>query len=1196
MASDLKPSDFVHLHTHTHHSLLDGLSKIEPLIDRVKELGMEAVAITDHGTMSGAIEFYKAAKSRGIKPIIGMEAYVANRGHQDKDPASDRERYHLILLAMNFTGYQNLMRLSTIASIDGFYYKPRIDRELLVKYNEGLIATSACLGSEIGEHLRAGREKDAIEAAKWYAETFHGRFYLEFQDHDWKEQLDYHEKLLSLAHKLSLPCIVTADSHYLLPQDQEAHEVLLCVQTGSSLSETDRFSLKETPLYLKDPHEIIDSWGVDHPDFITNTKGIADQCNLEIPLGEMLLPTFPVREDQSTTDILMEKTYRGLVWRYKAKTRAEVSRLSVESCQKLLPSDVLERAEYELGVIYNMGFDSYFLIVSDFIQWGKDKGIVFGPGRGSTAGSIVAYALNITDLDPLKYDLLFERFLNPDRISMPDADIDIQDNRRDEVIEYVADKYGHERVAHIVTFGTMAARNAIRDVARVLDLPYGDADRMAKMIPPPVQGRHTPLKKHLEEVPELASEYAVNEASRRVIDLAVKLEGTIRSHGVHAAGIVIAPDDIVNFAPLEMAQKGVVATQYSMNPIEDIGLVKIDFLGLSNLTVIKNALRIIRKVYDQDIDINSLPLDDQQTFDLFQKGDTTGVFQFESAGMKRYLKSLKPNVFDDITAMGALYRPGPMQWIDDFIARKHGQRKIEYLHTSMEPALKSTYGVIVYQEQVMQISKDLCGFTGGQADTLRKGIGKKIPEVLAKMKTDFIEGGIKTSGAERGLMEKLWRQLEDFAAYCFNKSHAACYAMISYWTAYLKAHYPAAFMAALLTSDYDNTDRLTIEITECRNMGIEVMPPDINESFHEFAIVPNTNSIRYGLDAIKNVGVGAIEMIIAERDKSGHFQSVADFVERVGGRVINKKIMESLIKSGAFDSLEPNRQTLLLNLDNLLAYASRLQKDADSTQADLFGGSIESSVKPVLQWEESTSEVPARDKLAWERELLGVYLSAHPLQDYRTYLEAHTTPISSIKSSNDGKRVAIGGMVTTVREITTKTGGRMAFVGLVDTTGELELIVFPGIYSDKKELLQPDQALLVEGKISTKDREGRSTEEIKILVESVEALTSDLANSAKTNEPKKQKAEPVFSKSEPVVESKPADKGTLYIRIHDPDNHALLKSMKQAVSKHPGSTPVVVVLDGQTRQAIKLPFGISSSDEALSDLRDVLPIKDVVLQ
>ena len=736
---DLKPADFVHLHTHTQYSLLDGLTKVPALVERVKELGMDSVAVTDHGTLSGAVEFFKQAKNNGVKPIIGMEAYVAPRAYSDKDPTRDRQYFHLTMLAMNDVGYQNLMHLSSIANLEGYYYRPRIDRDLIKKYNQGIIVLSGCMGSELSDTLRQGSYEKAKDIAAWYKQIFGDRYYIEILDHGhishpsaWAEQQKVNDQLLKLAQQLKIPAVVTCDAHYLTNEDQEAHEILLCIQTGAYLDDQDRFSLADFELFVTDPKEIIGRWQAKHPELISSSRVIADRCNLDIKLGEILIPKFPTPEGETEKSLLEKQVWQGLAWRYSGASRDKASKLSVAKAKKLLKREVIKRAEFELGVVNKMEFNGYFLIVADFINWGKDRQIVFGPGRGSAASSIMAYSLRITEIDPLEYDLLFERFLNPDRISMPDMDIDIQDNRRDEVIDYCIDKYGRDRVANIVTFGRMAARNSVRDVARVLQVPYAEADRLAKMIPPPIQGRHTPLSQHLQKVPELTAEYASNPQAARVFDLAMKLEGTIRSHGVHAAGVVIAPDNIVKFVPLEMAQKGVIATQYSMYPVEDLGLLKIDFLGLSNLTIIKNTLRIVKKVYGQDIDITQIPLDDKKTYKLLQAGETTGVFQLESDGMRRYLKQLKPTVFEDIIAMVALYRPGPMQWIDDFIARKHGQRKIEYLHPVMRQALENTYGVIVYQEQVMQISKDMCGFSGGQADTLRKSS-------LAQLATATIE-------------------------------------------------------------------------------------------------------------------------------------------------------------------------------------------------------------------------------------------------------------------------------------------------------------------------------------------------------------------------------------------------------------------------------------------------------------------------
>ncbi|HEX5394913.1 MAG TPA: DNA polymerase III subunit alpha, partial [Candidatus Saccharimonadales bacterium] len=790
----------------------------------------------------------------------------------------------------------------------------------------------------------------------------------------------------------------------------------------------------------------------------------------------------------------------------------------------------------------------------------------------------------ITEIDPLKYDLLFERFLNPDRISMPDMDIDIQDNRRDEVINYCIEKYGRGRVANIVTFGQMAARNSVRDVARVLRVPYSEADRLAKMIPPPVQGRHTSLSMHLKQVPELKKEYASNERSRQVFDLAIRLEGTIRSHGVHAAGVVIAPDDIIGFVPLEVAQNGAIATQYSMWPIEDLGLLKMDFLGLSNLTIIKNALRIVKKVHGKTIDIGNIPLDDKKTYDLLQAGETTGVFQLESAGMKRHLKQLKPTIFEDIIAMVALYRPGPMQWIDDFIARKHGKRQIEYLHPVMKSALENTYGVIVYQEQVMQISKEMCGFSGGQADTLRKAIGKKNPVTMAKLKKDFIEGAIKTVGADRKLMERFWVQLEEFAAYCFNKVHSACYALIAYQTAYLKAHYPAEYMAALMTSDYDNIDRLAIEITECKHMGIEVLPPDINQSFHEFGVVPGKREIRFGLDAIKNVGHGAVEEILRAREElGGRFESIEDFCKNVDARIVNRKALESLIKSGAFDSLG-DRSRLLNNVENILSLSQRLQKESLSGQVDLFGGGG-SETKLQMRWDEESVPYTQNIQLTWERELLGLYLSRHPLEDYQDVLREKATPIGGLKAEMDGRTVKVGGSITAVREITTKNGSKMAFVKLADLTGEIEMIIFPKLYESNAELWARDTVVLAKGRFTTRDRDNSATDEWKIIVEEARQLAqAEIPKQGENNKPA-------------GGANSDVSKQRLFIRLENSSDQPLLMSLKDKLDFFRGDTEVVIVTgEAAGKQAIKLPQSINVSEESLRELAAIFGPTNIVIK
>lgn len=1220
MGVQLKPSDYVHLHNHTHHSLLDGLTKIPDLVNKVKEMGMEAVAITDHGTMSGAIEFYKAAIEVGIKPIIGLEFYVASRSRHDRDPSKDKARYHLTVLAMNNKGYQNLMQLSSIANLEGMYYKPRIDREILEKYNEGLIVLSGCAGGEVSENISSGNYEEAKKIALWYKNLFGDRYYLEMQDHGhpnnrnkWAVQEKINNALSKMSEELDIPLIVSNDGHYLLHEDQDAHEILLCVGTGAYLSDEKRMSFKDFDLHVTDPNEIIAHWGKSHPQAITNTKLIADRCNVTLELGGILIPRFPTPNGQSEKDFLENLVYRGLAWRYGGLTRGQTVDLTITEAKKHIPEVMLQRAEYELGVVEGMGFNGYFLIVQDFINWGKDQGIIFGPGRGSAAGSILSYALRITELDPLKYNLLFERFLNPDRISMPDVDIDIQDTRRDEVIAYCSNKYGAARVANIVTFGKMAARAAVRDVARVLQVPYAEANRLSKMIPPPAQGRHISLKTSVNDDADLKREYETNPTAKKIFDFAFRLEGTIRSHGVHAAGVVIAPDDIVKFIPLEMAQKGVVTTQYSMGPVEDLGLLKMDFLGLSNLTTINNTLRIVKKVLGVKINLNELPLDDVSAYELLQRGDTTGVFQFESAGMKRYLRELKPSAFNDIIAMVALYRPGPMQFIGSFIKRKHGQEAITFLHPKFENALKETYGILVYQEQFMQISKDFAGFTGGQADTLRKAVGKKKIDLMRKVKIDFVEGAVKHSGADPKLAEKFWAQLEEFANYCFNKSHAACYGLISYWTAYLKAHYPEAFMAALMTSDQNDIDRLAIEINECKHMGIKVLPPDINEGFVEFAIVPGKKEIRFGMAAVKGVGVGAVEEILRAR-KEGKFSSVEDFAKRVATGRFNKKAWESLIKSGGFDSLG-DRSDLLFNLETIQAFATKLQKETISGQIDLFGGlNSTANIQPTMTLQTAPVKYTDRERLTWERELMGLYVSAHPLDNYDTYFEEQTIPLSQMKPDVDGKKATIGGLISTVRTIVTKSGSKMAFVGLEDKTGEGEIIVFPNLYEQIGAKLVQDAVIRATGKISARDRDGNLGTEAKMIADEIQFVTDQELNGyesigRKMDKPKisaKVKAMRVTSKA-PVKKSNNVDKPViiplakdsvkkLYVHIQNPDDHSSLQALKQICSEYPGLFDIILVLGADKKSAVKLPFKIDSSNSLIDELVKILGKDSVVLK
>ena len=1240
---ELVPSDFVHLHTHTYHSLLDGLTKIDDLVDNVKASGMEAVAITDHGTMSGAIEFFKEATSKGVKPILGIEAYVAARTRFDRDPSYDKPRYHLVLLAKNQIGWQNLCSLTTKAWVEGQYYKPRIDHDIMAEHSEGIICLSGCAGSEISESIRAGDFEKAKELANWYKSVYGEDFYLELQDHGhpecpnhWEVQKEINDGLFRLHEELDIPMVVTCDSHYLTHENQDAHEILLCVGTGSYLNDEKRMSLKEFDLFVTDPRDIIERWGKVDPEIILNTKRIAEKVNFEFEFGKILIPKFPLPEGEESEKGFLDKlVFQGLGERYAGIPVDEVKKMTIPEIRKKLSKEVIERVDMELGVLDGMGYNGYFLIVQDFINWGKSQGIVFGPGRGSAAGSIIAYALHITDLDPLEYDLLFERFLNPDRISMPDIDVDIQDTRRNEVIQYCTDKYGIDRVANIATFGKMMAKNAVRDVARVLEVPYSEADRMAKLVPDPNQGRHIPLRVSLENDQDLKHEYETNPTAKTVYDFAMQLEGTIRNHGVHACGVVIAPDDLVKYLPLEMAQKGVVATQVPMGQVEDLGLLKMDFLGLKNLSIISTAQKIVKKTYGIDLDLSKLGLDDKKAYELLARGDSTGVFQLESAGMKRYLRELKPSKFEDIIAMVALYRPGPMSEIPKFIARKHGEEPVTYYEDHMENALKNTYGILVYQEQFMQISKEVCGFTGGQADTLRKAVGKKKIDLMKKMKGEFIEGAVKHSNADRGKVEAFWEHLEEFANYCFNKSHAACYALIAYWTAYIKAHYPDAFMAALMTADSDDTDRLAIEIAECRSMGIEVLGPDVNESFKDFAIVPHENKIRFGLLAVKAVGSGAVDAVLNARKADGKFTSILDFAKRVNARQFNKKAWDSLIMTGAFDQFG-TRSDLLFNLERIQEYGSKSQKEALSGQTDLFGfaGAEDMRVESSIELINAPKQHTDKERLTWERELLGLYVSAHPLDRYVKYFEEQTQPLSQVQPNTDGQKATIGGIVIDVRTIITKSGTKMAFVKMEDKTSEGEVIIFPNLYSEISEKLKIDTVLKIEGKISARDREGNLKSDAQIIAETVSIITDEeLENYESTgrradglkarkvpqtktisqNISNMQKKEFTPKNNSSAVLNKPSEKSIpnpsrsaenyqaekiqrVFVHIKNPSDHESLLSVKKICGKFPGMSEIILVLGEVEKSAIRMPFKVDSNSDLPKELVRLLGEDCVVLK
>ncbi|MEK7615650.1 MAG: DNA polymerase III subunit alpha [Patescibacteria group bacterium] len=1054
---------FVHLHNHTHYSLLDGLSKIDDLIARTKELGMDAIAITDHGVLYGAIEFYQKAIKAGIKPIIGIEAYVADNMYDKRPGADGKNYYHLILLAENTTGYKNLIKLTTAAHLDGFYYKPRIDKNLLARHTEGLIALSACLGGEISRALLSGNDGKARQIAMQYQEMFgKGNFFIELQRHqNIEDQNTVTPKLIALARDTGIPLVVTADAHYLRTEDGHAHEVLLAVQTGNNLDEKDRFSMRQGDFSISSAQQIEEKFS-DVPEAIENTARIADRCNVEIPLGTIQLPEFPLPSGHDANSYLTELASQGLVRRYGTD----------------ISDEIRTRLNYELDVIKTTGFASYFLIVQDFVNWAKQQGIIVGPGRGSAAGSLITYLLNITNVDPIKYNLLFERFLNPARVSQPDIDIDFDDARRDEVFQYVREKYGKDHFAQIITFGTMAARGGIRDAGRALGYSYDLCDRVAKLIPVnPQQGEKSGyLKRCIEDVDELKQLYHTNQDVRKLIDAAMSLEGVARHSSTHACAVVITPKPLTEYVPLQRGTKeNDIITQYEMHAIEDLGLLKMDFLGLANLTIIQNALKIIEQNHGIKINIDEIPLDDKKAFQVFKKAQTTGVFQLESSGMKRYLKNLKPTEIEDIIAMVSLYRPGPMELIPEYIDRKHGKKAITYLHPNLEPVLKNTYGIMVYQEQLIQAVQVLAGFTPSEADVLRRAVGKKIKKLLDEQEEKFKSGAEKV-GTPKAIADKFWELVEPFNRYAFNRSHAACYAMLAYQTAYLKGNYPIEFMAALMNSDSGDIERVAFLIDECRTMDIEVLPPQINESMAGFTVIPGENKIRFGLAAIKNVGINVVDAIIKERLANGPFTTAENVVQRVQSKDLNKKSLESLIKCGALDVCG-ERTALLASVDELLTHAREHQRQSSMGQSSLFGGDV--VVLPALRLKEVS---PARrfEKLLWEKELLGLFITDHPLRDYAN----GTSSIRDVVQKKSTSSVHVSGLVIKVQKIVTKTGKPMLFTWIEDITSKIELVVFPTVLDQYPNAFVENNIVVVSGKLN--DRDGVP----KLLCDDVKSVTA----------------------------------------------------------------------------------------------------------
>lgn len=1043
---DKQKSQFIHLHVHSHFSLLDGLAKIDELINQAKAFNMDAVALTDHGNLYGAIEFYKKARKAGIKPILGVETYIAPNGLHNKRPKIDESRYHLVLLAKNEVGWKNLIALVTKSYLEGFYYKPRIDKELLEKHHEGLVCLSGCFSGEIAKLLSRKLYDEAEEVARWYQSVFKDDFYLEIQSHT----PELKKPIVDLSKKLGIKIVATQDVHYVHTEDQTAHEILLAVQTNSKLDDEDRLSLKKYDISFLSEEKMRELFS-DIPEAIATTREIADKCSVKIELGVTRLPSFPLPENERSAlsylkNLIAERTPS----RYPEVTDA-----------------IKERIEHELRVIEKTGYEDYFLIVQDYINWAKMHGIVVGPGRGSAAGSIVSYILGITNIDPLEYDLLFERFLNPDRIQVPDIDVDFTDTRRDEVLSYVREKYGVDRVAQIITFGTMLSRAAIRDAGRAMGISYDFCDKLAKLIP--FTAPATPLKKALELVPELKNLYDTNNDAKYLLNAAMRLEGTVRHASVHACGVVVSAEPLTEYLPLQRAPQGedTVITQFEMHSVEDLGLLKMDFLGLKNLTIIEKTLKLIKSNHGISIDIDKIPLNDSKTFELLQHADTTGVFQLESSGMRRYLKELKPSELEDIIAMVSLYRPGPMELIPSYIARKFGREEVTYIHPKLEPILGKTYGVGIYQEQMMRIARDLAGFSLAEADTLRKAIGKKIKELLDELKEKIIKGMMQ-NGIDKKSAEAIWDLFPPFARYGFNRSHAACYAMISYQTAYLKALYPVEFMTSLLNVSGTEVERINFLVNEAKRLNIKVLPPDVNQSFQDFTA--DNGKIRFGLMAVKNVGGNIVSVIIEERARGGEFQGITDFLTRIKHRDLNKKSLESIIKCGAFDSLGVERGQALENIEELVKFNQAAKKDASSNQSSLFGSGSATLTSLRMRPSKPASK---NATLTWEKELLGFYLTDHPFSSYSGRFGSAVKSIREIQRSSHeegeiGPRTKTAGVVSNIHKILTKKGDPMLFVMIEDTTSAMELLIFPRILEKTQSIWEEGRVVIASGRTSWK--------------------------------------------------------------------------------------------------------------------------------
>lgn len=1063
----MKAEDFVHLHCHSTYSLLEALPSPEEIVLRAKELGQTAVGLADKGYLYGLIEFYQYAEKNGLKPILGLEAYMAARTRNDRESGVDTKSYPLTLLCETQEAYENLLQLATIAAMEGMYYKPRIDAELMQKYGKGLIILTGPITGAMGiAAMNEDGERIKELTAQYQSYVGKDNVYFELMDlPNVTGQAEANQQLIKYGKELGVPLVATCNSHYCRPEDNEAHDILLCIQKNANVSDPGRFTMRDTDFSMR-PFEEMEKAFAHVPEALENTRVIADRCNVSFQFHINRIPRFPVPTNQNEDDYVTALCEAGFKKRYPVET-----------------PELRARLEYELKVIKQVGFSGYFLIVQDFVNEAKSRGITVGPGRGSAAGSMVSYVLGITGVDPIPHNLLFERFLNPERISMPDIDLDFADNRRDEVLEYVREKYGNNRVAQICTFGTLAARAAVKDVGRAFGLPFLEMNTLVKLIP---ERPGTKLKEALE-VPEFKAVYESNEIYRKVVENALKLEGKARHVSVHACGVIISPDDSTQFTALQRAPKdeNTIITQYSAKPLESLGLLKMDFLGLMNLTVIQTALEIIKRTRNENVEIDKIPMDNKPTFALLQHGDTTGVFQLESAGMRRYLRQLKPTEFDDITAMVSLYRPGPMEWISSFIKRKHGKEKVQYVHDDLRPILEPTFGIGVYQEQILLIAQAFAGFTLGEADILRKAIGKKIMKELSAQRDKFIKGAVAKGYKEKMAIEIFDDVITPFAGYGFNKSHAVGYARIAYETAYLKANYPAEFMAALLSSDAQDTERVMIEIEECRTMGIAVLPPDINESLNHFTVIPPAKdgdekkeeasdsqpepkpqsawSIRFGLSAVKGVGESSVLQVIAEREANGKFTSIEDFARRVPSKILNKKLLESLAKAGALDCFGERRKIL----DNyaLITDYRKGAGDADSAQGDLFASLAVEDEEALIEFPDTPAATPMQ-KLQWEKETLGLYVSSHPLAGMRKYISRKAKLIGDLTMKDVGKKATVAGIQEGIKKIRTKKGDTMAIVLLEDPTGKMEITLFPKTYAEMAPTLeQPDTVLVIAGTV-----------------------------------------------------------------------------------------------------------------------------------